>query len=110
MSETTIEVAAWDELEQLAGAMGEVGEEMARTTAYAVAWMCRPDGFDTSPVCLLRPLAEVLERVGEAFEEAGRRWGDDWRREQEATSAAARDLRLGDERARDRSLVLARVA
>ncbi|MCW2814744.1 MAG: hypothetical protein JWN84_2199 [Nocardioides sp.] len=110
MTGTTIEVAAWAELDQLAAAMGEVGDEMARTTAYAVAWMCRPDGFDTSPVCLLRPLGEVLERIGAAFEEAGRTWRDDWLREQEATSTAARDLRQGDERVRDRSVVLGRVA
>ena len=107
MGSTTIEVSDWDDLHRLAGAMDEVGEQMARATSYAVGWMCRPDGFTTSPVCLLRPLGDVLERVAEAFTEAGRVWGDDWQRLHDASVDAAHGLESSDLRAHDRSTLLA---
>lgn len=107
MTSTTIEVASWADLVGLATTMEEVGDDMARTTAYAVRWVCRPDGFATSPVCLLRPLAEVVERLGEAFGEAGRVWREDWLREREATVVATRGLRGSDEAAGDRFVAVA---
>lgn len=102
MTATTIEVTGWADLEGLAEAMGEVGEQMAATTSYAVTWVCRPDGFETSPVCLLRPLAQVLGLVAQAFGEAGRLWGEDWRRLEDATRESGRLLRESDVRALDR--------
>ena len=108
MGSTTMEVADWGDLDRLVRAMDEVGGQMAQATSYAVTWMCRPDGFATSPVCLLRPLGEVLERVGEAFTEAGRVWGDDWRRLHDATVDAAQGLRASDGRAHQRAEALAR--
>lgn len=102
MTGPTIEVASWADLAGLATTMEEVEEQMAATSAYAVRWMCRPDGFATSPACLLRPLAEVMESLGEAFTDAGRVWRDDWLREREATVVAARWLAGSDESAGDR--------
>lgn len=96
MGNDTIEVADWGDLDRLATAMDEVGEQLAATTVYAVGWVCRPDGFETSPVCLLRPLGEVLARVADAFRTAGRLSHDDWRRLHDATVAAAEGLRASD--------------
>lgn len=102
MGDTTIQVDDWAVLDGLVGAMSEVGEQMAATTSYAVGWVCRPDGFVTSPVCVLRPLAGVLELVADAFTETGRVWGEDWERICDATADAARGLRDSDLRGRDR--------
>jgi hypothetical protein len=101
MGETVIEVDDWATLDGLVTAMAEVGEQMAATTSYAVGWMCRPDGFVPSPVCLLRPLAEVLELVAGAFAEVGRVWDDDWERMRDATTEASRRLRASDLRGRE---------
>jgi hypothetical protein len=110
MSETTIEVAEWGDLDLLAAAMAEVGGQMSATTSYAARWVCRADGFVSSPVCVLRPLAEVMELLAEAFTEAGRVWSADWQRLHDATGDAARGLRASDVHADDRFLELTRVA
>lgn len=102
MADRTIEVGDWSELEGLVEVMGQVGEQMSATTSYAVGWMCRPDGFATSPACLLRPLGELVERVGDAFAEAGRAWGEDWERVVDATVVTTRGLRASDVSGADR--------
>lgn len=102
MADRTIEIGDWSELEGLVAVMGQVREQMSATTSYAVGWMCRPDGFATSPACLLRPLGEVMELVGDAFAEAGRAWGDDWARVIEATSVAKGGLLASDVHGADR--------
>lgn len=102
MTDTTIEIGDWSELEGLVAVMRQVGEQMSATTSYAVGWMCRPDGFATSPACLLRPLGELMELVGDAFAEAGRAWSDDWERAVDATVVSTRGLRASDVSGADR--------
>lgn len=102
MTDRTIEIGDWGELEGLVAEMREVGEQMSSTTAYAVGWMCRSDGFATSPACLLRPLGELMELVGDAFAELGRAWSDDWERVVDATVVSTHGLRASDLSGADR--------
>lgn len=98
MTKPPIEVTSWADLDHLALALGHVGAQVDDTVRYAVHWMCRPDGFATSPVCVLQPLAEVMHLVAEAFTEAGRRYVDDWDRVRDAVAHAHRELLGGDAR------------
>lgn len=103
MGSIHLEIDDWDDLGRLDLNMDEVGVQADATVRYAVAWMCRRDGFATSPACLLRPLAEVMDLVGEAFAVAGRRYADDWQRLRDGVVLAKRDLRGSDVRAADRT-------
>lgn len=80
MSSTTIEVGAWSDLRTLPGAMDELGAQLDDVVGHARAWVCNPDGFQPSPVCLLRPLAEVVGVLDEVFAEVGERFAEQWDR------------------------------
>ncbi len=110
MGSNHLEIDDWADLDRLDLRMDEVGAQVDATVRYAVAWMCRRDGFATSPACLLRPLAEVMDRVGEAFTVAGRRYADDWQRLRDGVVLAKRDLHGSDVRAADRTPSLETVA
>ncbi|MBC9734887.1 hypothetical protein [Nocardioides marmotae] len=65
-------VRDWEDLRRLPGVLDETAAQAADITAHAVTWVARRDGFEPSPVCLLRPLAEAMDGVRAAFEAAGR--------------------------------------
>jgi len=65
-------VTDWEDLRRLPGVLDETATQATQITAHAVRWVARRDGFEPSPVCLLRPLAEAMEVVRSAFECAGR--------------------------------------
>ncbi|GAA5155404.1 hypothetical protein GCM10023340_40590 [Nocardioides marinquilinus] len=106
-SDDQIEVADWAHLDAATTAMDDVAADLSATLRYAVTWMCRRDGFAPSPVCLLRPLAEAMDVVAAALDEAGRRYLADWQRVRDGVVVAAGELRGSDERARVRSAALA---
>ena len=68
------------------GTFGALDEDMAALSgqltaivAYARRWVCQRAGFEPSPLCLLRPLADVLDGVGDGFAHVGRTGRADWR-------------------------------
>lgn len=64
--------AQWEELRRLPRLLEELAEQATEVTEYAVRWVACRDGFEPSPVCLLRPLAEAMGVVRAAFEQAER--------------------------------------
>ncbi|WP_134766903.1 hypothetical protein [Nocardioides sp. 1609] len=106
MSSPEITVEDWADLERLPRAMDDVGQQLEDTLGYAVRWMCRRDGFATSPVCVLQPLAEVMDVVAAAFAGAGRRYLDDWHQLRDDVVMAGRELRASDDRATARAGVV----
>ncbi|WP_340537094.1 hypothetical protein [Nocardioides sp. GXZ039] len=110
MSSPEIDVDQWADLDHLPHVLDDVGRQLDDTTDYAVTWMCRRDGFATSPACVLTPLAEVMDLLAAAFEGAGRRYHDDWQRRRDDVVAATAELRASDGRAQVRAdAVLERV-
>ena len=70
--EQTIEVATWVELRELPAAMDRFATQFGDITDHAVAWVCRRDGFEPSPACVLRPLAEAMDPLRAGCETVGR--------------------------------------
>lgn len=80
MTDGDLDVTAWADLESLPVRMDELAEQYAEIFRYARTWVCQRAGFEPSPVCLLRPLAEVMDLLADLFgyvEEVGRRHWDD---------------------------------
>lgn len=57
-----------DDLAPLVGLLDLLAEHQRAIGAYAAAWVCRPDGFAPSPVCLLQPLGAALGPLREQVE------------------------------------------
>lgn len=69
---TQIEVDDLEELRALPATLHELSIQAREIVEYAGTWVCATDGFQPSPVCVLRPLVPVLTRLEEAFDELGR--------------------------------------
>ena len=96
--EQTIEVSTWAELRELPTAMDRFAEQLAAITQHAVTWVCRRDGFEPSPACVLRPLAEAMDPLRAGCETVGRWFADDWADLRAGVTAAADDLGATDDR------------
>jgi hypothetical protein len=96
--EETIEVAAWSDLRELPVAMDAYAAQAGAIVDHAEAWMCRRDGFEPSPACVLRPLAEAMDPLRVGCAEVGRWFAADWADLREGVLAAAEELRTTDER------------
>jgi hypothetical protein len=89
-------VTDWDDLRRLPGVLDETADQAAAITAHAVRWVARPDGFEPSPVCLLRPLAEAMGVVRAAFEASGRTAVDALADLRHGVEVATRELEASD--------------
>lgn len=94
-------VERWLDLRRLPEVMDDVADQAAQVVDHAVTWVARRDGFEPSPVCLLRPLAEAMDQVGAAFEELGRRYAAQWQEIRDAVVTAGADLARSDRLAVD---------
>lgn len=94
----TIEVVAWTELRKLPAAMDAFAEQFRDITRHAVTWVCRRDGFEPSPACVLRPLAEAMDPLRAGVEAVGRWFADDWADLRAGVTVAAADLGATDDR------------
>lgn len=95
-SSGTLEVSSWDDLAALPVRMAELAEQADAIVRHARAWVCRRDGFEPSPVCVLRPLAAAMDPLETAFVELGRRLDDQWRDLTRGLRAASADLAAAD--------------
>lgn len=92
-----IDVTSWTDLENLPREMDALSDQYGEIFGYARRWVCRRAGFEPSPVCLLRPLAESMDVLSEVFglvEGVGRRHWDDLH---DAVVATTVDLRTVDQ-------------
>lgn len=70
---TTI-VTEIDDLTALRGlpaTLHELSDQAREIVHHARTWVCATDGFVPSPVCVLRPLAPVVRRLEDAFDQLG---------------------------------------
>lgn len=64
-----IEVVSWEDLADLPDVMDQLTQQVAEVVGHARRWVCSTEGFEPSPVCVLRPLVPVMHHVAEAFAE-----------------------------------------
>ena len=106
-----VHVEEWDDLRRLPALMDDVGGQGAAVVRHARRWVADPAGFEPSPLCLLRPLAEAMAALDDAFAAFGRRAESQWEDLRDGVVVAERALRDSDEAAtRASGLVRARVA
>ena len=96
--EQTIEVTTWVELRDLPAAMDRFATHFGDIIDHAVAWVCRRDGFEPSPACVLRPLAEAMDPLRAGCESVGRWFADDWADLRAGVATAVDDLDATDDR------------
>lgn len=60
-------ITSWAGLAALGSDMGHLSDDLREITAYARQWVCQRDGFEPSPVCLLRPLAALMDLLADGF-------------------------------------------
>ncbi|WP_182524594.1 hypothetical protein [Nocardioides dongkuii] len=89
-------VERWDDLRRLPGVMDEVGAQADQVVRHATTWVASRRGFEPSPVCLLRPLAEAMDLVAWAFESAGRELAEQWAEVRAGVVLAERALASSD--------------
>lgn len=107
MAERDIDIPSWHDLTRLDEDMTLLADQLRSVTRYARAWVCQRDGFEPSPLCLLRPLAPLLDLVAEGFLELERLALADWADLREGVTGTGSDLRGVDLAVRDRLPVVA---
>lgn len=68
------------DLDRLTRAMDEVNGQARQLGDYYRTWVCNPAGFETSDVCLFRPLGALVGRLAGVFDDFvhdfERSWGE----------------------------------
>ncbi|WP_244930005.1 hypothetical protein [Nocardioides sp. W7] len=101
-------VERWADLQRLPLVMDEVAEQADRIVAHATTWVANRAGFEPSPVCLLRPLAEAMEVIGTAFGRMGDEFAESWADVRTGVVIAERELAGSDARAVEASAAISR--
>ena len=91
-------MAAWSDLQELPPTMDAYAVQHEQIVRHATTWMCRRDGFEPSPACVLRPLAEAMDPLRAGLEQVAAWFAADWADLRDGVAATAADLRATDER------------
>ena len=102
-----IDITSWTDLDGLPDDIDVLAEQAREIFAHARAWVCQRDGFRPSSVCLLAPLAELMDLFAAGFTEVEERAVADWRSVRDSVLATTADLKAVDELVADRLPVVA---
>ena len=80
------------DLDRLARAMDDLADQSRQLGDYLSRWVCNRSGFETSDVCLFRPIGAVLGQVAGAFDDFTGAFDRDWRRLADGVLATERAL------------------
>lgn len=89
--------AVWADLDRLDDEMAELAGQAAELTSYAGRWVCQRAGFEPSPLCLLRPLAELMDLLADGFGDLRALALDDWADLRHGVAVTRRDLGAVDD-------------
>lgn len=96
MTGPAIDIPSWTDLAALPDDMDTLADQLTSLTRYARRWVCQTAGFEPSPLCLLRPLAALMDAVAGAFGDLERVALDDWAELRAAVVDTSADLRALD--------------
>lgn len=97
-----IDVTSWTDLAGLPDDMASLSAQFSEICDHARRWVCQRDGFEPSPVCLLRPLAEFLDLLTGAVDTTERVVRAEWGDLTAGVVETTRDLRQLDQVVADR--------
>jgi hypothetical protein len=96
VSEPAIVVQDWTDLEELPGVLDELAAQGEELLAHAVRWVANRAGFEPSPVCVLRPLAEAMDLLAAGIGRFGRGWSSQWADLRDGVDRSAAELAAAD--------------
>ena len=102
-----IDVTSWTDLAGLPDEMDVLAGQLTSLTCYARRWVCQRDGFEPSPVCLLRPLGELMDMLSGCFLDLEHLGLEDWAELRAGVVDTTTDLKAVDEWAADQLPVVA---
>lgn len=102
-----IDITSWSDLDGLPGDIDVLAAQAREIFAFARSWVCQRAGFEPSPVCLLGPLADLMDVFAQGFSEVEQRAVADWRSIRDAVVATTEDLKAVDQMVADRLPVVA---
>jgi hypothetical protein len=91
-----IDIPSWTDLDSLPADIDVLTAQAEQVFAHARTWVCQRGGFEPSPVCLLSPLADLMDVLAQGFTEVEGLAVADWRSVREAVVAASADLKAVD--------------
>ncbi|PWN04809.1 hypothetical protein DJ010_04160 [Nocardioides silvaticus] len=97
-----IDITSWTDLDGLPADLDVLAAQAQQVFTHARTWVCQRGGFEPSPVCLLAPLADLMDVVARAFTEVEEIAVADWRSIRDAVVATTADLKAVDAQVADR--------
>ena len=64
-----IDITAWTDLAGLPDDIDVLAAQLSAIAGHARQWVCQGAGFEPSQLCLLRPLADVMDLLAAGFSE-----------------------------------------
>lgn len=80
------------DLDRLGSAMAEAGDQARQLRDFADAWVLRREAFETSDLCLLRPLGWVLGEIAGSLDDFIRLFRSGWEDLADDLAATRHDL------------------
>ncbi|KAA1427384.1 hypothetical protein [Nocardioides antri] len=96
-----IDITSWTDLDGLPDDIDVLAAQAHEIFEHARTWVCQRAGFRPSPICLLAPLAELMDVLAAGFTEVEERAVADWRSIRDAVVATTADLKAVDQMVAD---------
>ncbi|WP_322937055.1 hypothetical protein [Nocardioides bizhenqiangii] len=96
-----IDITSWTDLDGLPRDIDVLAAQAHQIFQHARTWVCQREGFEPSPICLLSPLAELMDVFAQGFAEVERIAVADWQSIREAVVATTADLKAVDQMVAD---------
>ena len=93
----TIDITSWTDLDGLPGDIDVLARQAHEIFEHARTWVCQRGGFEPSPICLLGPLADLMDVLAQGFTEVEQVAVADWQSIRDAVTAATADLKAVDQ-------------
>jgi hypothetical protein len=96
-----IDITSWTDLDGLPDGIDVLAAQAREIFEHARTWVCQRSGFEPSPLCLLGPLAELMDVFAQGFTEVEQRAVADWQSIRGAVVATTADLKAVDQMVAD---------
>jgi len=92
-----IDITSWTDLDGLPADIDVLAGQAHQIFEHARTWVCQRSGFEPSPVCLLAPLADLMDVFARGFTEVEQVAVHDWQSIRDAVVATTADLKAVDQ-------------
>ncbi len=96
-----IDITSWTDLDGLPDDIDVLAAQAHEIFEHARTWVCQRGGFEPSPICLLAPLADLMDVFANGFGEVEQVAVADWQSIRDAVVATTADLKAVDQMVAD---------